>query len=293
MHNDCFTHGHTQWFYFSVKNVVLGQAVIFNIKNFTKSESLFAEGMRPLLLSMQSKRGWVRAGTSIKYCYSAGNNNNTNSSISDNFQPISQNVQPGHSPSPSLQTVDGSNVQAGGPSNKKDGKECLSDNPIKAPSSVQSKQQQQQTISQSSKPGSYALTFSHTFEFSEDLCYFAYCLPYTYTDLRKYLNAVSKLQGNQPNISYKFFRVFHLVRYSFFSYFSCARYWEFNALNSFLILVLFSRCRWRLHLLDLNSCDERNSVALLQVPWLGQRLIFGTEQFILWQLLCCYSMPYS
>ena len=199
MHNDCFTHGHTQWFYFSVKNVVLGQAVIFNIKNFTKSESLFAEGMRPLLLSMQSKRGWVRAGTSIKYCYSASNNNNTNSSISDTFQPITLNVQPSHSPSLSLHTVDGSNVQAG-LSNKKDGKECFSDNSGKAPSSAQSKQQQ--TISQSSKPGSYALSFSHTFEFSEDLCYFAYCLPYTYTDLRKYLNAVSRLQGNNKSFTF-------------------------------------------------------------------------------------------
>jgi Cytosolic carboxypeptidase N-terminal domain len=44
MHNDCFTHGHTQWFYFSVKNVVVGQSINFNIKNFTKSDSLFTEG---------------------------------------------------------------------------------------------------------------------------------------------------------------------------------------------------------------------------------------------------------
>jgi Cytosolic carboxypeptidase N-terminal domain len=44
MHNDCFTHGHTQWFYFSVKNVLVGQSIVFNIKNFTKSDSLFTEG---------------------------------------------------------------------------------------------------------------------------------------------------------------------------------------------------------------------------------------------------------
>lgn len=44
MHNDCFTQGHTQWFYFSVKNVVVGQSINFNIKNFMKSDSLFTEG---------------------------------------------------------------------------------------------------------------------------------------------------------------------------------------------------------------------------------------------------------
>ena len=194
MHNDCFTHGHTQWFYFSVKNVVVGQAIIFNIKNFTKSESLFTEGMRPLLLSTRSNRGWVRAGTGIKYCYSAGNNNNTNSTISDSFQPTSQHTQLPNCSSPL--PADCTNPQTVQQSSKKEGKDSatgsmgFSDTSLKATSSAQSKQQQ--PPSQSSKPGSYALTFSHTFEFSEDLCYFAYCLPYTYTDLRKYLNTVSR-----------------------------------------------------------------------------------------------------
>ena len=44
MSNDCYTQGHTQWFYFSVKNVVVGQSVNFNIRNFSKPDSLFTEG---------------------------------------------------------------------------------------------------------------------------------------------------------------------------------------------------------------------------------------------------------
>jgi hypothetical protein len=33
----------------------------------------------------------------------------------------------------------------------------------------------------------YTLSFTHTFEYSEDVCYFAYCHPYTYTDLQRKL----------------------------------------------------------------------------------------------------------
>ncbi|GMH94830.1 hypothetical protein TL16_g13013, partial [Triparma laevis f. inornata] len=33
----------------------------------------------------------------------------------------------------------------------------------------------------------YTMTFEHTFENSSDVCFFAMCYPYTYTDLRKYL----------------------------------------------------------------------------------------------------------
>lgn len=52
MHNDCFTAGHTQWFYFSVKNVKIGQTVVFNIRNFVKPDSLFNEGKSLGLLSI-------------------------------------------------------------------------------------------------------------------------------------------------------------------------------------------------------------------------------------------------
>ena len=46
MQNDINTNGHTQWFYFQVKNTSKGHTVKFNIMNFTKSDSLFNYGMK-------------------------------------------------------------------------------------------------------------------------------------------------------------------------------------------------------------------------------------------------------
>lgn len=36
----------------------------------------------------------------------------------------------------------------------------------------------------------YTFTFTHTFEHDEDTVYFAYSLPYTYSDLTKYLEDI-------------------------------------------------------------------------------------------------------
>ena len=45
------------------------------------------------------------------------------------------------------------------------------------------------------------MTFEHTFENSNDVCFFAMCYPYTYTDLRKYLY---NLQINdETNINFR------------------------------------------------------------------------------------------
>lgn len=39
LQNDVNTKGHTQWFYFKVKNTTKGYKVIFNLINFTKPDS--------------------------------------------------------------------------------------------------------------------------------------------------------------------------------------------------------------------------------------------------------------
>ncbi len=36
----------------------------------------------------------------------------------------------------------------------------------------------------------YTLTFTYEFEYSDDNVYFAYCYPYTFTDLKNYLQAI-------------------------------------------------------------------------------------------------------
>ena len=83
---DVHTPGHTQWFYFSVSNVhnstVTSRANLglpvnkivklqFNIINFTKPDSSFNSGMKPVFYSMQDATkkgiGWVRRGSEISY----------------------------------------------------------------------------------------------------------------------------------------------------------------------------------------------------------------------------------
>lgn len=120
MHNDLYTNGNTQWFYFRVSNVRAGQEVTFIIKNFQKPESLFNEGMRPLFFSTYGNRGWERCGLNIKYFPTT----------------------------------------------------------FAANSSGQA------------KSNAFSLTFTVTFEWSGDVCYFSCCLPYTYSDLQKYLQSL-------------------------------------------------------------------------------------------------------
>jgi len=53
MQNDINTNGHTQWFFYQVKNTTKGMTVQFNINNFTKPDSLFNFGMK---LSVYSEK---------------------------------------------------------------------------------------------------------------------------------------------------------------------------------------------------------------------------------------------
>lgn len=124
MHNDLYTSGNTQWFYFRVSNARIGQEVTFHFKNFLKPESLFNEGMRPLFFSSKSGKGWERCGIDIRY-YSSHEFSNRDSS-----------------------RLPGEQINA---SNKE----------------------------------LFCCSFSHTFLHNEDLCYFSFCLPYTYTDLNR------------------------------------------------------------------------------------------------------------
>lgn len=68
MHEDVTAAAGAQWFYFSVSGNKLKQKVTFSIRNFYKQESLFNEGMRPLMLSLkgvtsksgEKRQGWTR-----------------------------------------------------------------------------------------------------------------------------------------------------------------------------------------------------------------------------------------
>jgi hypothetical protein len=67
MRADANTRGYHQWYFFSVRNTQATQ-VKFNILNFTKNESLYSQGMLPVVYSeKEAGKGWQRAGFDVKY----------------------------------------------------------------------------------------------------------------------------------------------------------------------------------------------------------------------------------
>ncbi|KAH9503340.1 Cytosolic carboxypeptidase 2 [Bulinus truncatus] len=68
---DLYTNKHTQWFYFRVSNTRADVEYRFTIVNFMKPDSLYNNGMKPVMYSEKeaevNKVGWVRAGNDIKY----------------------------------------------------------------------------------------------------------------------------------------------------------------------------------------------------------------------------------
>ena len=68
---DINTRGHTQWFYFSVGNTRKGTKYKINIINLCKDESLYQEGMLPVVYSVKDSiaygRSWRRSGSNICY----------------------------------------------------------------------------------------------------------------------------------------------------------------------------------------------------------------------------------
>lgn len=68
---DINSPGFTQWFYFSVSNTRKNTKYKFNILNLLKPNSLFNDGMQPLVYSDIDSAiygtGWIRSGSNISY----------------------------------------------------------------------------------------------------------------------------------------------------------------------------------------------------------------------------------
>ncbi|GBP61811.1 Cytosolic carboxypeptidase Nna1 [Eumeta japonica] len=71
LRTDLYTNRHMQWFYFRVTNTKKQMMYRFSIVNLSKGESLYNEGMRPLLYSTKDAQlhsiGWRRCGDNIAY----------------------------------------------------------------------------------------------------------------------------------------------------------------------------------------------------------------------------------
>ena len=123
LQTDHFTNRHTQWFYFSVSNMVSGVPYTFTISNFLKKTSLYSKGMQVVVLSdrgsIRSGVGWHRGGSDISYCKNTG------------------------------------------------------------PSGTAS-------------DGTYSLRWTYVFSDDNDIVYFAYSYPYTYSDLQEYLSVIRR-----------------------------------------------------------------------------------------------------
>ncbi len=165
MHNDINTIQHTQWFYFSVSNTRAGMETTFFLRNYSKPDSMFNDGMRPLIYSTKSKRGWERFGTEVCYFHSPP-------SELDITQQSEQPTGKGRHPAVFSVVSEKEDMTAvkGKKKKEKDNSVCK-----------------------------YTLSFTHIFEHSDDVCYFAFCHPYTYTDLQMYLK---KLQEDTARSKY-------------------------------------------------------------------------------------------
>jgi hypothetical protein len=115
---DFSTGTFTQWYFFRIQNTRKNRTYTFNIRNYQKSDSLYNQGMLPLLYSRKeyekTKRSWQRVGDDIVY-----------------YQ-----------------------------------------NPNKKKGSLLN----------------YCMTFTLSFKYDRDEVYMAHCYPYTYSDLKAFIN---------------------------------------------------------------------------------------------------------
>lgn len=74
MQNDTNSIGSNQWFYFSVEGLRPNKDYTFSVINYTKSDSLFNYGMKPVVYSLLEnnrvfdvEKGWRRMGNEVSY----------------------------------------------------------------------------------------------------------------------------------------------------------------------------------------------------------------------------------
>ncbi|KAK9508869.1 hypothetical protein O3M35_006326 [Rhynocoris fuscipes] len=71
LRSDLYTNKHMQWFYFLVENTKKDTIYRFSIVNLLKGDSLYNEGMQPVMYSLKdaiiNKIGWRRCGSNINY----------------------------------------------------------------------------------------------------------------------------------------------------------------------------------------------------------------------------------
>ena len=82
LRNDYQSQGYVQWYFFKCSNIKEGVRYTFHLKNFFKQDSLYNQGMKPLIYSKKRAEkdgiGWYRGGENV--CYYQNNVKKKNSS---------------------------------------------------------------------------------------------------------------------------------------------------------------------------------------------------------------------
>ncbi|KAH8070509.1 hypothetical protein JL721_4901 [Aureococcus anophagefferens] len=210
---DVGTGGHTQWFYFRVDGLRKGVRYRFNVTNFAKADSLYLEGMQPLVYGVGAAKsgvGWRRAGKVV--CYSKntaeahrqqvadmrrasglaidGGDDGEESSGSgsasdgesdgggDGAAPDGDGAKPESKP-PSLPSSDNDNNGTDTP-REPTPREQRKKKEAEKPNAWRKEEKRRQR----GRRGTHTLSFDLTLDDDEPSLYLAYSHPYTYTDLQ-------------------------------------------------------------------------------------------------------------
>ncbi|KAK7241490.1 cytosolic carboxypeptidase protein [Aureococcus anophagefferens] len=213
---DVGTGGHTQWFYFRVDGLRKGVRYRFNVTNFAKADSLYLEGMQPLVYGVGAAKsgvGWRRAGKVV--CYSKntaeahrqqvadmrrasglaidGGDDGEESSGSgsasdgesdgggDGAAPDGDGAKPESKP-PSLPSSDNDNNGTDTP-REPTPREQRKKKEAEKPNAWRKEEKRRQR----GRRGTHTLSFDLTLDDDEPSLYLAYSHPYTYTDLQAFL----------------------------------------------------------------------------------------------------------
>ncbi|KAH8064153.1 hypothetical protein JL720_12951 [Aureococcus anophagefferens] len=212
---DVGTGGHTQWFYFRVDGLRKGVRYRFNVTNFAKADSLYLEGMQPLVYGVGAAKsgvGWRRAGKVV--CYSKNTAEAHRQQVADMRRASGLAIDGGDDGEESSGSGSASDGESdgGGDGAAPDGDGAKPESkPPSLPSSDNDNNgtdtpreptpREQRKKKEAEKPsvaqggeaaaaraaGTHTLSFDLTLDDDEPSLYLAYSHPYTYTDLQAFL----------------------------------------------------------------------------------------------------------
>ena len=189
MNWDHGTRGHTQWFFFAVRGAVVGETYLFNIINFCKPQSLFRQGMLPLVYSARNAQergvGWRRGGHDVLYFENGVGRRDKDKGSHRRARPAPPTLprSPGPSAPPAPLLPPCRSTLLGARERRQGFGEGAGAIGLRHT-------QHERTPTPDPDPNRSTLSFCWSPEREGDLVYFAMCYPYTYTEQCRHLDAI-------------------------------------------------------------------------------------------------------